>query len=88
MITKEEYEFGEKYYSTIRMIITNHSCSNIPIEYIEFLKTKGYTTCSCNSGIFNGTSKFYNKWLEYKYYEDDKNKTNSNVKGSTKRNKK
>lgn len=90
MITKEDYEMGEKYYETIRKIITNQSCSFIPIEYIEFLRRRGYSTCNCNSGVFNGTSKFYNEWLLYKCYEEDKGKkeTDSDVKGSTRRNRK
>lgn len=66
MISKEDYEFGVKYKDTIRNIIINHSSGNIPIEYSEFLRSKGYSDCNCSAGIFNGTSRFYNQWLEAK----------------------
>lgn len=62
-MTKEDYEFGVKYQDLMRTIITNKAASYIPIEYIEFLQSRKYTTCNCNAGVFTGTSKFYNEWI-------------------------
>ena len=72
MISKEDYEFGLKHIQTIKSIIIDKACSSIPIEYTEFLLNNKYSTCSCHSGIFNGTSRFYNQWLEAKdFYESE-----------------
>ena len=83
MISREFYEFGAEYKDTIRNILINHSCGNIPIEYSEFLRKNGYSDCNCSAGIFNGTSRFYNQWLEAKaYYESEvkDEKTGKNTK--------
>ena len=62
-MTKEDYEFGVKYQDLMRTIITNKAASYIPIEYVEFLQSRKYTTCKCNAGVFTGTSRFFNDWL-------------------------
>jgi hypothetical protein len=80
MISKEDYEFGVKYHSIIRSIIIDKACSSIPIEYTDFLMKNHYSTCNCNSGIFNGTSKFYNAWLEAKSYYESEVKDENKVK--------
>lgn len=80
MISKEDYEFGVKYLPTIKSIIIDKACSSIPIEYSEFLRSKGYSDCNCSAGIFNGTSRFYNAWLEAKAYYESEVKDENKVK--------
>lgn len=77
-MTKEQYEFGVKYYDVMHKIVVNHSYSNTPIEFLDFLKKNNYTHCNCNSGIISGVLKFYNDWLSYEEGKEQGTTTNKN----------
>lgn len=70
MLTKEQYEQIDKHINTVKLIVTNQSMSNVPIEYRETMnrigKQLGYNYCpTCNAGLYNLTAQLYNKYLEY-----------------------
>ena len=70
MLTKEQYEQIDKHINTVKLIVTNKSMSNVPIEYRETMnrigKQLGYNYCpTCNAGLYNLTAQLYNKYLEY-----------------------
>lgn len=83
-MTKEQYEFGVKYYDVMHKIVVNHSYSAAPIEFLEFLKKSNYTHCNCNSGIISGVLKFYNDWLSYEESNTQKQDTTTNKNSVTK----
>lgn len=86
MITEEEYKWADEYINDIKQIIIDHSHSNIPIGYIEGLKKYEGLNCNCNAGIFNTTSRLYNKYLEYKanIKENNNGKTETENKSKAK----
>lgn len=71
MLTKEQYEQIDRHISTVKLIVTNKSMSNVPIEYRETMnrigKQLGYNYCpTCNAGLYNLTAQLYNKYIEYR----------------------
>ena len=95
MLTKEQYEQIDKHISTMKLIITNKSMSNVPIEYRETMnrigKQLGYNYCpTCNAGLYNLTAQLYNKYLEYNSYIRNKNEksTKTDSRKGTRDNKK
>ena len=87
MLTIEQYEQIDKHISTMKLIITNKSMSNVPIEYRETMnrigKQLGYNYCpTCNAGLYNLTAQLYNKYLEYVSNISNKN---ANLKNKTKK---
>lgn len=82
MLTKEQYEQIDKHISTMKLIVTNKSMSNVPIEYRETMnrigKQLGYNYCpTCNAGLYNLTAQLYNKYLEYNSNIRNKNEKSS-----------
>ena len=78
---KQELKEIEKHKDTMVCIVKNHSCSNITIEYREFVKRFAEKfgmkiTCStCNTNLYLATSAIYDRYTE-DMCENNKKKTN------------
>lgn len=71
ILTKEEYDRLIKYIDIIKIIVVNHSCSNIPISFRETVadiaKNHKIEYCkNCNTGLYNAVVRLYNLIIEYK----------------------
>lgn len=86
VLTKEEFEFCNKYMEIIDKIVRTSSCAFIPKEYIDTLKEINkkyhYTQCiTCNSSIFLATNSLYKDYFASKSKHTKKGGKTNDKKG-------
>ena len=80
-LTKKEYDRLMKYIDIIKIIVVNHSCSDIPISFRETVadiatKHKIQYCKNCNVGLYNAVSRLYTLIFEYNKKISEKNDIN------------